>query len=45
MRITLSEVMPEDCTAILNPERCTRDGETEVTNLPAVPRRRGDVRA
>ena len=35
----------EACMAILGPERRTRDGETEGTDLLAVPRRRGEVRA
>jgi hypothetical protein len=37
--------VPEACMAILGPERRTRDGETEGTDLLAVPRRRGEVRA
>ena len=37
--------VPEACMAILGPERRTRDGETEGTDLLAVPRRRGQVRA
>jgi hypothetical protein len=37
--------VPEACMAILDPERRTRDGETEGTDLLAVPRRRGEVRA
>jgi hypothetical protein len=36
---------PEACMATLGPERRTRDGETEGTDLLAVPRRRGEVRA
>ena len=45
MRITLSDGVPEACMAILGPERPTRDGETGATDLLAVPRRRGEVRA
>ena len=45
MRITLSDGVPEACMAILDPERRTRDGETEGDDLVAVPRRRGEVRA
>ena len=45
MRITLSDGVPEACMAILGPERRTRDGETEGTDLLAAPRRRGEVRA
>ena len=45
MRITLGDGAPEACMAILGPERRTRDGETEGTDLLAVPRRRGEVRA
>lgn len=37
--------VPEACMVILGPERRTRDGETEGTDLLAVPRRRGEVRA
>jgi hypothetical protein len=37
--------VPEVCMAILGPERRTRDGKTEGTDLLAVPRRRGEVRA
>jgi hypothetical protein len=37
--------VPGACMAILGPERGTRDGETEGTDLLAVPRRRGEVRA
>ena len=37
--------VPEARMAILNPERRTRDGEIEVTDLLAVPRRWGKVRA
>ena len=37
--------VPEACMAILGPGRCARDGETEGTDLLAVPRRRGEVRA
>ena len=44
MRITLSDGVPEACMAILGPEKHTRDGETEGTDLLAVPRRRGEVR-
>jgi hypothetical protein len=35
--------VPEARKAILDPERRTRDGETEGTDLLAVPRRRGQV--
>ena len=35
----------EACMAILGPERRTRDGETEGTDLLAVPRHRREVRA
>ena len=45
MRITLSNGVPEACMAILGPERRTRDGETEDTDLLAVTRRLGEVRA
>jgi hypothetical protein len=45
MRITLSDGVPEAWMAILGPGRRTRDGETEGTDLLAVPRRRGEVRA
>jgi hypothetical protein len=37
--------VPEACMAILGPERRTRDGETEGTELLSVPRRRGEARA
>ena len=37
--------VPEACMAILDPERRTRDGQIEVTDLLAVPRRWGKVRA
>lgn len=37
--------VPGACMAILGPERRTRDRETEGTDLLAVPRRRGQVRA
>jgi hypothetical protein len=36
--------VPETCMATLGPERRTRDGETEGTDLLAVPRRWGEVR-
>jgi hypothetical protein len=36
--------VPETCMAIVGPERRTRDGETEGTDLLAVPRRRGKLR-
>jgi hypothetical protein len=45
MRITLSDGAPETCMAILGPEKRIRDGETEGTDLLAVPRRRGEMRA
>ena len=45
MRISLSDGVPEACMAMLGPERRTRDGEIEGTELLAVPRRRGEVRA
>jgi hypothetical protein len=44
MRITLSDGVPEACMAILGPQRRTRDGETEGTDLLAIPPRRGEVR-
>ena len=37
--------VPGACMAILNPERRTRNAEAEGTDLPAVSRRRGEVRA
>ena len=37
--------VPEACMAILGLERHSRDGEAEGTDLLAVPRRRGEVRA
>ena len=37
--------VPEACMATLGPERRTRDGETEGTDLLAVPHHRGEVRA
>ena len=45
MRMTLRDGVPEACMAILGPERRTRDGETEGTDLLALPRRWGKVRA
>jgi hypothetical protein len=45
MRTTLSDGVPEACMAILGPERRTREGETEGTDLLAVPYCRGEVRA
>jgi hypothetical protein len=44
-RWCVSSWRPEACMAILGPERHTRDGETEGTDLLAVPPRRGEVRA
>jgi hypothetical protein len=43
MWISLRDGVPEACMAILGPERRTRDGETEDTDLLAVPRRREEV--
>jgi hypothetical protein len=37
--------VPEDCMAIPGPERRTRGGETEGTDLLAVPRRLGEMRS
>ena len=45
MRTTLGDGVLEACMAILGPERRTRDGETEGTDLLAGRRRRGEVRA
>ena len=44
MRITLRDVMSEACKATLALGRCTKDGETEGTELLAVLRCRGEVR-
>jgi hypothetical protein len=45
MRITSRDGVLEAYMAILGPEKCTWDGETEGAYLLAVPGRRGEVSA